>query len=127
MGSKPIGCVCKFTNFFLKKRLSSVFNSFLIFQACITISSTSFFFFYYEYHCILIFSLICIDSVCKFDPFVYCRGFINDSLYAETFSRSRWSNSSWGPRRIKQVSSPVYPTKHFYIKKILYPTKYHML
>ncbi|KAG2682667.1 hypothetical protein I3760_11G201500 [Carya illinoinensis] len=29
------------------------------------------------------------------------RGFINDSLYAETFSRSRWSMSSWGPRRIK--------------------------
>ncbi|KAF3945150.1 hypothetical protein ACB098_06G009800 [Castanea mollissima] len=31
------------------------------------------------------------------------RGFINDSLYAETFSQSRWSSSSWGPRRIKQA------------------------
>ncbi|XP_021818005.1 uncharacterized protein LOC110760120 isoform X2 [Prunus avium] len=30
------------------------------------------------------------------------RGLINDSLYAEAFSRSRWSSSSWGPRRIKQ-------------------------
>ncbi|GMY30849.1 regulatory protein recx [Fagus crenata] len=30
------------------------------------------------------------------------RGYINDSLYAETFSRSRWSNSSWGPIRIKR-------------------------
>ncbi|CAB4281885.1 unnamed protein product [Prunus armeniaca] len=31
------------------------------------------------------------------------RGLINDSLYAEAFSRSRWSSSSWGPRRIKQA------------------------
>ncbi|KAB8731796.1 hypothetical protein FH972_026434 [Carpinus fangiana] len=31
------------------------------------------------------------------------RGFINDSLYAEIYSRSRWSTSSWGPRRIKQA------------------------
>ncbi|KAI3754077.1 hypothetical protein L2E82_26201 [Cichorium intybus] len=31
------------------------------------------------------------------------RGFINDLLYAEAFSRSRWSSSSWGPRRIKQA------------------------
>lgn len=31
------------------------------------------------------------------------RGLINDALYAETFSRSRWSSSSWGPRRIKQA------------------------
>uniref|UniRef100_A0A5B7BBY1 Regulatory protein RecX n=1 Tax=Davidia involucrata TaxID=16924 RepID=A0A5B7BBY1_DAVIN len=31
------------------------------------------------------------------------RGLINDCLYAETFSRSRWSSSSWGPRRIKQA------------------------
>ncbi|KAK4782341.1 hypothetical protein SAY86_016443 [Trapa natans] len=30
------------------------------------------------------------------------RGFINDTLYAEMFSRSRWSSSSWGPGRIKQ-------------------------
>ncbi|XP_075494377.1 uncharacterized protein LOC142531972 [Primulina tabacum] len=30
------------------------------------------------------------------------RGLINDCLYAETFARSRWSSSSWGPRRIKQ-------------------------
>ncbi|GMH05843.1 hypothetical protein Nepgr_007683 [Nepenthes gracilis] len=31
------------------------------------------------------------------------RGLINDFLYAEAFSRSRWSSSSWGPRRIKQA------------------------
>ncbi|KAK6947128.1 Regulatory protein RecX [Dillenia turbinata] len=31
------------------------------------------------------------------------RGLINDFLYAETFSRSRWSSLSWGPRRIKQA------------------------
>ncbi|MCD7450555.1 hypothetical protein HAX54_007208 [Datura stramonium] len=31
------------------------------------------------------------------------RGLINDGLYAEMFSRSRWSSSSWGPRRIKQA------------------------
>ncbi|XP_065861605.1 uncharacterized protein [Euphorbia lathyris] len=30
------------------------------------------------------------------------RGLINDSLYAETYSESRWSSSSWGPKRIKQ-------------------------
>ncbi|KAK9057172.1 hypothetical protein SSX86_024539 [Deinandra increscens subsp. villosa] len=31
------------------------------------------------------------------------RGLINDFMYAEAFSRSRWSSSSWGPRRIKQA------------------------
>ncbi|KAK6149444.1 hypothetical protein DH2020_016969 [Rehmannia glutinosa] len=31
------------------------------------------------------------------------RGLINDFLYAETYSRSRWSSSSWGPRRIRQA------------------------
>ncbi|KAK4439665.1 Kinesin-like protein KIN-14F, partial [Sesamum alatum] len=31
------------------------------------------------------------------------RGLINDGLYAETYSRSRWSSSSWGPRRIRQA------------------------
>ncbi|OMO83792.1 Regulatory protein RecX [Corchorus capsularis] len=31
------------------------------------------------------------------------RGFINDGLYAEAFSRSKWSSSAWGPRRIKQA------------------------
>ncbi|KAL3508330.1 hypothetical protein ACH5RR_027731 [Cinchona calisaya] len=31
------------------------------------------------------------------------RGLINDGLYAETFSRSRWSSSTWGPRRIKRA------------------------
>ncbi|OMP06950.1 Regulatory protein RecX [Corchorus olitorius] len=31
------------------------------------------------------------------------RGFINDGLYAESFSRSKWSSSAWGPRRIKQA------------------------
>ncbi|XP_062078986.1 uncharacterized protein LOC133783388 isoform X2 [Humulus lupulus] len=34
-----------------------------------------------------------------------CRGFINDSLYAEGFCQSRWSSSSWGPQRIKQLES----------------------
>ncbi|XP_028771530.1 uncharacterized protein LOC114728752 isoform X2 [Neltuma alba] len=33
------------------------------------------------------------------------KGLINDKLYAESFSRSRWSSSSWGPRRIKQALS----------------------
>ncbi|EYU27470.1 hypothetical protein ABFS82_13G155400 [Erythranthe guttata] len=31
------------------------------------------------------------------------RGLINDCLYAESYSRSRWSSSSWGPRRIRQA------------------------
>eukprot|EP00268_Persea_americana_P016168 TRINITY_DN17659_c0_g1_i5.p1 TRINITY_DN17659_c0_g1~~TRINITY_DN17659_c0_g1_i5.p1 ORF type:complete len:357 (+),score=66.36 TRINITY_DN17659_c0_g1_i5:165-1235(+) len=31
------------------------------------------------------------------------RGLLNDYLYAETFSRSRWFSLSWGPRRIKQA------------------------
>ncbi|KNA03747.1 hypothetical protein SOVF_206140 isoform B [Spinacia oleracea] len=31
------------------------------------------------------------------------RGLINDRLYAEMFSHSRWKASSWGPRRIKQA------------------------
>ncbi|MCL7034154.1 hypothetical protein MKW94_020790 [Papaver nudicaule] len=31
------------------------------------------------------------------------RGFINDYLYAEAFARSKWSSSTWGPRRIKQT------------------------
>ncbi|XP_022139669.1 uncharacterized protein LOC111010517 isoform X2 [Momordica charantia] len=31
------------------------------------------------------------------------RGLINDGLYAEAFSRSRWSSSSWGPRKLKQA------------------------
>ncbi|EPS64726.1 hypothetical protein M569_10054, partial [Genlisea aurea] len=30
------------------------------------------------------------------------RGLINDCLYAETYSRSKWSSSCWGPSRIKQ-------------------------
>ncbi|CAN4103882.1 unnamed protein product [Withania somnifera] len=33
----------------------------------------------------------------------HTRGLINDGLYAEMFSRSRWSSSTWGPRRIKQA------------------------
>lgn len=33
------------------------------------------------------------------------RGLINDGLYAEAFSRSRWSSSTWGPRKIKQVTA----------------------
>ncbi|CAA0815404.1 regulatory protein RecX family protein [Striga hermonthica] len=35
------------------------------------------------------------------------RGLINDGLYAETYSRSRWSSSSWGPRRIRQVNYSI--------------------
>uniref|UniRef100_A0ACD5WPL7 Uncharacterized protein n=2 Tax=Avena sativa TaxID=4498 RepID=A0ACD5WPL7_AVESA len=31
------------------------------------------------------------------------RGMLNDSYYAESFSRSRWQSSTWGPRRIKQA------------------------
>ncbi|XP_044481444.1 uncharacterized protein LOC123208044 isoform X2 [Mangifera indica] len=31
------------------------------------------------------------------------RGLINDGLYAEAFSQSRWSSSTWGPGRIKQA------------------------
>ncbi|XP_050237373.1 uncharacterized protein LOC126687058 isoform X2 [Mercurialis annua] len=33
------------------------------------------------------------------------RGLINDGLFAETFSQSKWSSLSWGPRRIKQELS----------------------
>ncbi|XP_074577231.1 uncharacterized protein LOC141833645 [Curcuma longa] len=31
------------------------------------------------------------------------RGLLNDGLYAESFSRSRWLSLSWGPKRIKRV------------------------
>nr|XP_051219468.1 uncharacterized protein LOC127336667 [Lolium perenne] len=31
------------------------------------------------------------------------RGLLNDGYYAESFSRSRWQSSTWGPRRIKQA------------------------
>lgn len=31
------------------------------------------------------------------------RGLLNDGFYAESFSRSRWLTSTWGPRRIKQA------------------------
>lgn len=31
------------------------------------------------------------------------RGLLNDSMYAESFTRSRWLSSTWGPRRIKQA------------------------
>ncbi|KAL9249471.1 Regulatory protein RecX-like protein [Drosera capensis] len=31
------------------------------------------------------------------------KGLINDYLYAETFSRSRWTSSTWGPGRINQA------------------------
>ncbi|KAG8066621.1 hypothetical protein GUJ93_ZPchr0004g38895 [Zizania palustris] len=31
------------------------------------------------------------------------RGLLNDGYYAESFSRSRWLSSTWGPRRIKQA------------------------
>ncbi|KAM7278197.1 hypothetical protein ACFE04_005331 [Oxalis oulophora] len=33
------------------------------------------------------------------------RGLVNDSLYAECYSRSRWSSSTWGPGRIKNALS----------------------
>ncbi|KAK9152323.1 hypothetical protein Syun_010632 [Stephania yunnanensis] len=50
------------------------------------------------------------------------RGLINDYLYAETFSQSRWSTSTWGPRRIKQAlqrkgvheADAVRATKHVF-------------
>ncbi|XP_020579989.1 uncharacterized protein LOC110024396 isoform X2 [Phalaenopsis equestris] len=29
------------------------------------------------------------------------RGLLNDSIYAESFTRSRWLSSTWGPRRIR--------------------------
>lgn len=38
-------------------------------------------------------------------------------LYAESFSRSRWSSSSWGPRRIKQVSRSFCDFFYILIKK----------
>ncbi|CAL9087841.1 unnamed protein product [Musa textilis] len=31
------------------------------------------------------------------------RGLINDGLYAESFSQSRWLSSTWGPKRIKKA------------------------
>ncbi|KAK8916958.1 hypothetical protein KSP39_PZI023084 [Platanthera zijinensis] len=31
------------------------------------------------------------------------RGILNDSVYAESFTRSRWLSSAWGPRRIKHA------------------------
>ncbi|KAL5717092.1 hypothetical protein ACHQM5_010164 [Ranunculus cassubicifolius] len=31
------------------------------------------------------------------------KGYINDYMYAETFSQSRWSSLTWGPNRIKQA------------------------
>uniref|UniRef100_A0A0D9WAX2 Regulatory protein RecX n=1 Tax=Leersia perrieri TaxID=77586 RepID=A0A0D9WAX2_9ORYZ len=31
------------------------------------------------------------------------RGMLNDGYYAESFSRSRWLSSTWGPKRIKQA------------------------
>lgn len=34
---------------------------------------------------------------------IKCRGLLNDGFYAESFSRSRWLSSTWGPRRIKQA------------------------
>ncbi|KAM0936530.1 putative regulatory protein RecX [Dioscorea sansibarensis] len=34
---------------------------------------------------------------------VKCKGLLNDDLYAESFSRSRWLTANWGPRRIKQA------------------------
>ncbi|XP_078176329.1 regulatory protein RecX family protein isoform X2 [Carex rostrata] len=31
------------------------------------------------------------------------RGLVNDGLYAESFSQSKWLSANWGPRRIKQA------------------------
>ncbi|KAF9594984.1 hypothetical protein IFM89_035757 [Coptis chinensis] len=31
------------------------------------------------------------------------KGLVNDGLYAEIYSQSRWSSSTWGPKRIKQA------------------------
>ncbi|KAJ4833419.1 hypothetical protein Tsubulata_016411 [Turnera subulata] len=50
------------------------------------------------------------------------RGLINDGLYAETFSRSRWSSSSWGPRRIKQEWSLVESCYYAKVWKFFAPT-----
>lgn len=44
-----------------------------------------------------------LDSVDSVVTDFQSRGLLDDCLYAETFSRSRWSSSSWGPRRIKQA------------------------
>ncbi|KAL2466889.1 Uncharacterized protein Adt_42740 [Abeliophyllum distichum] len=44
-----------------------------------------------------------LDSVDSVITDFQSRGLLDDCLYAETFSRSRWSSSSWGPRRIKQA------------------------
>ncbi|XP_052207438.1 uncharacterized protein LOC127811531 isoform X1 [Diospyros lotus] len=46
------------------------------------------------------FALDTIDSLLKN---FQSRGLINDTLYAEAFSQSKWSTLSWGPRRIKQA------------------------
>lgn len=35
--------------------------------------------------------------------YIKSRGMLNDELYAESFSRSKWLSLSWGPRRIKQA------------------------
>jgi hypothetical protein len=42
--------------------------------------------------------------------FYFLRGLLNDGFYAESFSRSRWMSSTWGPRRIKQASIFFLPT-----------------
>ncbi|XP_022886626.1 uncharacterized protein LOC111402496 isoform X2 [Olea europaea var. sylvestris] len=44
-----------------------------------------------------------LDSVDSVVTDFQSRGLLDDCLYAETFCRSRWSSSSWGPRRIKQA------------------------
>ncbi|CAI9755012.1 unnamed protein product [Fraxinus pennsylvanica] len=44
-----------------------------------------------------------VDSVDSVVTDFQSRGLLDDCLYAETFSRSRWSSSTWGPRRIKQA------------------------
>lgn len=46
------------------------------------------------------FTLTTVDAVVS--DFI-TRGLINDVLYAESYSRSRWMSSAWGPRRIKQA------------------------
>ncbi|KAG5550948.1 hypothetical protein RHGRI_009388 [Rhododendron griersonianum] len=50
------------------------------------------------------FPLDTVDAVIlDFQSRLVTAGLINDGLFAETFCQSRWSSSSWGPRRIKQA------------------------
>jgi hypothetical protein len=53
------------------------------------------------------FGICCSSSLSltvHFFPVETNRGLVNDGLYAELFSQSKWLSSTWGPRRIKQVN-----------------------